>query len=99
MESRKLEGEELETLMRNRKPSGFDYAQYHEVLDRFADGDAVAVPVSKEQERGEKIRFARAARLRNRSLTWLQRPSEREIAFQIGPAKTQRPRAKKNGQP
>jgi hypothetical protein len=99
MDSRKLEGDELERLMGTRKTSGFDYARYHEVLDQYADGDAVAVPVSKDQERGEKIRFARAARMRNRSLTWLPRPSDEEIAFQIGPVKTQRSRTRKATQP
>jgi hypothetical protein len=98
VESRKIEGDELNRVLGSKKPSGFDYGPYHEVLDQYADGDVIAVPVPKAQERGEKIRFARAARLRSRSLTWLQRPNDQEIAFQIGPLRTQRQRTRKPAQ-
>jgi hypothetical protein len=95
---RKIEGEERERLLSSRKPSGFNYAPYLEVLDSASDGDVVAVEVAPGTERGEKIRFSRAARTRGKSLTWLNSTQENEIAFQVGQAKPQRPRARRTQQ-
>jgi hypothetical protein len=95
---RKITGDEREQLLGSRKPSGFNYNPYLEVLDSAQDGEVVAVEVGKNQERGEKIRFSRAARIRGKSLNWLSSANANEIAFQIGPAKTARPRPRKLAQ-
>lgn len=95
MKFRKITGDEKDQLLTSRKPSGFNYQPYFDVLDTGSDGDVIAVEVGQGSERGEKIRFSRAARLRDKSLNWLTSPNENEITFQIGPAKPQRSRAKK----
>lgn len=95
MQFRTITGEERDQLLSSRKPSGFNYNAYLEVLDSVQDSEVVAVDVPKNQERGEKIRFSRAARIRGKSLNWLSSSNANEIAFQIGPAKTLRPRVKK----
>jgi len=98
MKFRKITGDEREQLLGSRKPSGFNYNPYLEVLDSAEDSEVIAVEVPKNQERGEKIRFSRAARMRGKSLNWLNAANENEIAFQMGPAKTQRPRVRKGPQ-
>lgn len=95
MKFRKVTGDERNQLLTSKKPSGFNYQPYLDVLESAADGDVIAVEVNKGGERGEKIRFSRAARLREKSLNWLVSTTENEITFQIGPAKPQRSRAKK----
>ena len=95
MQYRKVTGEERERLLGSRKPSGFNYHAYNEVLSGMADGDVVAVTVEDANaQRGEKIRFARAARQMGKSLTWLNGASD-EIAFQVGPQKQKRQREKR----
>lgn len=95
MKFRKITGEERDRLLRSRKPSGFNYQPYLDVLDNAGDGEVVAVEVTGGSERGEKIRFSRAARSRNRSLNWLNSQTPGEIVFQIGQLKPQRSRTKK----
>ncbi|RIK41203.1 MAG: hypothetical protein DCC58_12835 [Chloroflexi bacterium] len=96
MEHRKVQGEELERLLHSKKAAGFNYEKYLAVLTDYKDGDVVAVNVGAEAaNRGEKIRFSRAARLVNKSLTWLSNPSENEIAFQLGPLREKRSRGQK----
>jgi hypothetical protein len=92
---RKVTGEEREQLLKSRKPSGFNYGPYLEVLESASDGDVVAVELAGGGERGEKIRFSRAARLRGKSLNWLTSSNTGEIAFQVAPAKAQRSRGKR----
>jgi hypothetical protein len=96
MKFRKITGSEREQLLSSRKPSGFNYQPYLDVLDGVSDGDVVAVEVARGGERGEKIRFSRAARLRDKSLNWLASTNENEITFQVGPAKAQRTRSRKS---
>lgn len=98
MEWRKVEGEERDKVLGNRKPSGFNYQQYLDVLDNATDGELIAVKVAKGQERGEKIRFSRAASQRGKSLTWYTTTNANEITFQVGPRKTQRARTRKAAQ-
>jgi hypothetical protein len=98
MKYRKITGEERDRLLGSRKPSGFNYQPYLDVLENATDGEVVAVEVTGGSERGEKIRFSRAARTRGKSLNWLNPSRPNEIAFQIGQLKPQRSRAKK-GQP
>lgn len=95
MKFRTVSGDERDTLLESRKPSGFNYGPYLEVLDSATDGDVVAVEVGDGGERGEKIRFSRAARQRGKSLNWLTSNKENEIAFQIAGTKPQRPRGRK----
>jgi hypothetical protein len=95
MKFRKVTGSEKDELLSSRKPSGFNYQPYLDVLEGAGDGDVIAVEVAQGNERGEKIRFSRAARLREKSLNWLASSSDNEIVFQIGPAKAQRSRARK----
>lgn len=95
MKYRKITGDEREQLLGSRKPSGFNYQPYLDVLEGVADGDVVAVEVMGGSERGEKIRFSRAARQRGKSLNWLSPANSNEIAFQLGQAKPQRARPKK----
>lgn len=95
VEHRKVEGPEKEDLLARKKPKGFNYDAYLDVLSRYNDGDVVAVRVDDEsKQRGEKIRFSRAARRINKSTLWLANPSRNEIAFQIGPPREKRARAK-----
>lgn len=96
MKFRKITGDERKQVLTSRKPSGFNYQPYWEVLDTASAGDVIAVEVGQGSERGEKIRFSRAARLRDKSLTWLTSSKPNEIAFQVGPAKPQRSRARKS---
>ena len=98
MKFRKITGEERDHLLGSRKPSGFNYGPYLEVIDSATDGDVVAVDIEKGTERGEKIRFSRAARLRGKSLNWLSTTNSGEIAFQLAPLKSQRSRPKKSAQ-
>ncbi len=93
---RKITGEEREELLGSRKPTGFNYQPYLDVLDNTTDGEVVAVDIGDSGERGEKIRFSRAARLRGKSLNWLKSSNSNEIAFQVTSARAQRPRAKKS---
>jgi hypothetical protein len=93
---RKITGDEKDKLLTSRKPSGFNYQPYFDVLDTGDVGEVIAVEVGQGSERGEKIRFSRAARLRDKSLTWLSSSNKNEITFQIGPPKPQRSRAKKS---
>ena len=95
MKYRTVSGDERDRLLSSRKPSGFNYGPYLEVLDNAGDGDVVAVEVSGGGERGEKIRFSRAARQRGKSLNWLTSNNKNEIAFQIAASKPQRPRGRK----
>ena len=95
MKYRKVSGDERDKLLGSRKPSGFNYGPYFEVLDNASDGDVVAVEVASGGERGEKIRFSRAARQRGKSLNWLTSNNANEIAFQIAGTKPQRPRGRK----
>jgi hypothetical protein len=95
MKARKITGEERDQLLGSRKPSGFNYQPYLDVLEDTSDGDVVAVEVPNGSERGEKIRFSRAARLHGKSLNWLKASNPNEIAFQIVPGKTARPRTKR----
>jgi hypothetical protein len=95
MKFRKVTGNERDELLSSRKPSGFNYQPYLDVLEGASDGDVIAVEVAKGNERGEKIRFSRAARLRDKSLNWLAANNADEIVFQIGPAKAQRSRVRK----
>lgn len=95
MKFRTVSGEERDRLLGSRKPSGFNYGPYLDVLDNANDGDVVAVEVDKGGERGEKIRFSRAARQRGKSLNWLTSNDPNEIAFQIAGTKAQRPRGRK----
>ena len=96
MKFRTVSGDERDRLLGSRKPSGFNYGPYLDVLDSAGDGDVVAVEVGRGSERGEKIRFSRAARQRGKSLNWLTSANANEIAFQIAPSKPQRPRARKS---
>src|SRR5688500_455255 len=96
MKYRKITGEERDQLLGSRQPSGFNYQPYLDVLDSATDGEVVAVEVSSGTERGEKIRFSRAARTRGKSLNWLNSQNANEIAFQIGQLKPQRSRARKS---
>lgn len=96
MKFRKITGDEKSRLLTSRKPSGFNYQPYFDVLDTAEIGDVIAVEVDHGSERGEKIRFSRAARLRDRSLNWLMPSNDAEITFQVGPAKPQRSRSKKS---
>jgi hypothetical protein len=96
MKYRKITGEERDRLLGSRKPSGFNYQPYLDVLENAGDGDVVAVEVAGGSERGEKIRFSRAARSRGKSLNWLNPSNPNEIAFQIGQLKPQRSRVKKS---
>jgi hypothetical protein len=93
---RKVVGDEKDQLLSSRKPSGFNYQPYFDVLDSASEGEVIAVEVGQSSERGEKIRFSRAARLRDKSLTWLSPSSSDEITFQLGPAKPQRSRTRKS---
>lgn len=95
MKFRTVSGDERDRLLRSRKPSGFNYGPYFDVLDNASDGDVVAVEVPSSGDRGEKIRFSRAARQRGKSLNWLTSDSPNEIAFQITGTKPQRPRGRK----
>ena len=95
MKFRMVSGDERDRLLGSRKPSGFNYGPYLDVLDNANDGDVVAVEVTEGNERGEKIRFSRAARQRGKSLNWLTSPNQNEIAFQITGTKPQRPRGRK----
>jgi hypothetical protein len=95
MKFRKVTGQERDELLSSRKPSGFNYQPYLDVLDGAGDGEVIAVEVAQGSERGEKIRFSRAARLRDKSLNWLSPTNANEIVFQIGPAKAQRSRSRK----
>jgi hypothetical protein len=96
MKYRVVVGDERDQLIHSRKPTGFNYHPYSEVLADLNDGDVVAVEVSSDSgQRGEKIRFSRAARLSGKSVTWLSSPNAKEIAFQIGPLREKRTRAKK----
>ena len=95
MKFRKVSGDERDRLLGSRKPSGFNYGPYLDVLDNASDGDVVAVEVAAGSERGEKIRFSRAARQRGKSLNWLTSNNANEIAFQITGTKPQRPRGRK----
>lgn len=96
MQFRKVTGEERERLLGSRKPSGFNYHAYNEVLSGLQDGDVVAVGVDDASaQRGEKIRFSRAARQMGKSLTWLSGTNDNEIAFQMGPQKQKRQREKR----
>jgi hypothetical protein len=93
---RKIEGEERDRLLRSRKTTGFNYDAYLDVLNGANDGDVVAVELSDaDGQRGEKIRFSRAARQRGKSLTWLPSQNPNEIVFQVGPLKNKRPREKR----
>jgi hypothetical protein len=94
MKFRVVEGAEREQLMRSRKPAGFNYHEYTKVLSGLTDGDVVAVEVAERGgQRGEKIRFSRAARMMGKSVTWLTSDNANEIAFQIGPPREKRSRA------
>lgn len=96
MDHRKVEGEEREQLLRAKKPAGFNYGRYLEVLSAYDDGEVVAVAVGDQSaQRGEKIRFSRAARQIDKSVTWLDSPKGTEIAFQLGPLREKRARAKR----
>jgi hypothetical protein len=95
MKFRKVSGDERDRLLGSRKPSGFNYGPYFEVLDNAGDGDVVAVEVTSGSERGEKIRFSRAARQRGKSLNWLTSSNQNEIAFQVTGTKPSRPRGRK----
>jgi hypothetical protein len=96
LQYRKVTGEERDRLLGSRKPAGFNYHAYNEVLSGLADGDVVAVSVEDANaQRGEKIRFSRAARHMGKSLTWLGGTNENEIAFQVGPQKQKRVREKR----
>ncbi|HAX26121.1 MAG TPA: hypothetical protein PK593_07110 [Thermomicrobiales bacterium] len=95
MKWRKVTGEERDQLLASKKPSGFDYQPYLEVIDSASDGEVVAVEIDARYERGEKIRFSRAARLRGKSLSWLAPSEEDEVVFQLGPAKAPRSRARR----
>jgi hypothetical protein len=97
MKFRTITGDEREQLLGSRKPSGFNYQPYLEVLDSAHDGDVVAVEVESGGERGEKIRFSRAARQREKSLNWLKSSRPNEIAFQITSSKP--PRQRRRSQP
>jgi hypothetical protein len=93
---RKVMGEERDRLLRSRKPAGFNYHAYNEVLSGLSDGDVVAITIDDANaQRGEKIRFARAARQVGKSLTWLGGTESDEIAFQVGPQKQKRTREKR----
>lgn len=95
MKFRTVSGDERDRLLGSRKPSGFNYGPYLEVLDNASDGDVVAVEIAVGGQRGEKIRFSRAARQRGKSLSWLTPLNTNEIAFQIAGTKPQRPRTRK----
>lgn len=96
MEHRKVEGAERADLLSRKKQPGFNYAKYLQVLNDYADGDVAAVKVADvSAQRGEKIRFSRAARLVDKSLIWLANPNDGEIAFQVAPLREKRPRAKR----
>lgn len=95
MKFRTVVGEERDRVLSSKKPSGFDYQPYFEVIDSAADGEVVAVEIDKRYERGEKIRFSRAARLRGRSLSWLTPTEDDEVVFQAGPAKAPRNRSRR----
>lgn len=95
MKYRTVSGDERDRLLGSRKPSGFNYGPYLDVLDNASDGDVVAVEVDSGGERGEKIRFSRAARQRGKSLNWLTSSNSNEIAFQVTGTKPQRPRGRK----
>ena len=93
---RKVEGDERERVLMSRKATGFNYQSYHEVLSGANDGDVIAVEIADaEGQRGEKIRFSRAARQLNKSLNWLAGQNPKEIVFQVGPMKQKRPREKR----
>jgi hypothetical protein len=93
---RKVEGDERERVLMSRKATGFNYQSYHEVLSGAHDGDVIAVEIADaEGQRGEKIRFSRAARQLNKSLNWLAGQNPKEIVFQVGPMKQKRPREKR----
>ncbi len=95
MKYRKVTGEERDRLLESKKSSGFDYQPYFEVIDSATDGEVVAVEIDKRYERGEKIRFSRAARLRGKSLIWLAPSEDDEVVFQLGPAKAPRSRSRR----
>ena len=96
MKFRKVEGDERERVLMSRKATGFNYQSYHEVLSGANDGDVIAVEIADaEGQRGEKIRFSRAARQLNKSLNWLAGQNPKEIVFQVGPMKQKRPREKR----
>jgi hypothetical protein len=95
MKSRKLSGDELDSALGSRKPSGLDYSPYLEVLDQYNEGDVVAVEVNGS-DRGEKIRFSRAAKIRNKSLLWLLPSSANEIVFEIQTERQPRQRGRRN---
>jgi len=95
---RKVTGEERDRLLGSKKSSGFNYQPYLEVIDSASDGEVVAVEIDGRYERGEKIRFSRAARQRGKSLTWLSASEQDEIVFQLGPAKAPRSRSRKSAQ-
>jgi hypothetical protein len=93
---RKVEGDERERLLMSRKATGFNYQSYLDVLSGMNDGDVGAVEVTDaDGQRGEKIRFSRAARQLNKSLNWLSGENPKEIVFQVGPMKNKRPREKR----
>lgn len=96
MKYRTITGDERERILGSRKPSGFNYGPYLDVLDSAKDGDVVAVEVQGGSERGEKIRFSRAARQRDKSLNWLKSANANEIAFQISSSKPPRQRRGKS---
>ena len=98
MKFRKVTGEERDRLLGSKKSSGFNYEPYFEVIDSAEDGELVAVEIDKRYERGEKIRFSRAARLRGKSLTWLTPSEDDEVVFQLGPAKSPRSRSRRTAQ-
>ena len=95
MQFRKVTGEERNRLLGSKTSSGFDYTPYLDIISNLDDGDVAAVEIDGS-ERGEKIRFSRAARLQGRALHWLRNPSENEIAFQIT---EQRQQARRRGRP
>ncbi len=96
MKFRKVDGDERERLLMSRKATGFNYQAYHDVLSGADDGEVIAVEIADaERQRGEKIRFSRAARQLNKSLHWLAGQNAKEIVFQVGPMKNKRPREKR----
>ena len=94
IKSRKLTGDELDSVLGSKKPSGLNYEPYLEVLDQYGEGDVVAVEVNGSN-RGEKIRFSRAAKIRGKSLNWLVPGSANEIVFEIQAERQPRPRTRR----
>lgn len=82
MQARIVTGDEREQFLKSRVPQGFDYGPYLDILNDASDGDVIAVEIDGSQ-RGEKLRFSRAASRIGKGVRWLPQTESGEIAFQL----------------